>query len=217
MDDLRRDGKDNLAMQALSTLNRNYLPWSGYAMRPSGVVKVLNEMLINQRFSVVECGAGLTTVYIASLMAQVGKGHLYTIEHDADWIEVVRGLLGDLVSFVTMIHAPLVDCELSLEKTLWYDRAIVANIMGDRQIDLLVVDGPPAYDVARQHARYPAAIYFQPNFAENFAIVLDDIERDGEQHILAQWQQQIPGLTVKELPIDGGVAICSSRSGFSVS
>jgi Methyltransferase domain len=219
MDDLLRDGKDSLAMQALAPLSKAYLPWSGYAMRPSGVVKVLNEMVINQRFEVVECGAGLTTFYIAGLIQQQGKGHLYTIEHDPEWIAVVRGLLvqGGLESYVTLIHAPLVDCELSLEGTAWYDRTVIAQVMGDRAIDLLVVDGPPAYDVARQYARYPAAIYFQPQLAKDFAIVLDDIDRPGEQHILAQWQEKIPGLEVKQLKIDGGVAICSSRSGFSVS
>jgi hypothetical protein len=227
MDDLLLDGKDNLAMQALAPLSKAYLPWSGYAMRPSGVVKVLNEMVINQRFEVVECGAGLTTFYIASLIQQQGKGHLYTIEHDPEWLAVVRGLLiqGGLESYVTLIHAPLVGCELSLEGTPWYDRTVIAEVMGDglrptgghRAIDLLVVDGPPAYDLARQYARYPAAIYFQPRFAPDFAIVLDDIDRSGEQHILAQWQEKIPGLEVKQLKIDGGVAICSSRSGFSVS
>jgi Methyltransferase domain len=219
MDDRRRDSKDMLAMQALAPLSQVYLPWSGYAMRPSGVVKILNEMVINQRSRVVECGAGLTTVYIASLLRQQGKGHLYTIEHDAAWIDVVRALLaqGGLASYVTLIHAPLVSCELSLAGADWYDRAVIAGVIADREIDLLVVDGPPAYDEPRQYARYPAALYFQPYFATDFAIVLDDIDRAGEQRILAEWQRLIPGLEVKQLSIDGGVAICSSRSGFSVS
>jgi Methyltransferase domain len=214
-----RDGKDSLAMLALAPLSQTYLPWSGYAMRPSGVVKILNEMVIHQRSTIVECGAGLTTVYIASLLRQRGVGHLYTIEHDAEWIAVVRGLLaqGGLEAYVTLIHAPLVGCELSLDGADWYDRGVIGAAMGDRRIDLLVVDGPPAYDEPRQFARYPAAVYFQPRFAGDFAIVLDDIDRAGEQRILAEWERQMPGLVVQRLAIDGGVAICSSRSGFSVS
>jgi Methyltransferase domain len=214
-----RDGKDSLAMQALAPLSQTYLPWSGYAMRPSGVVKILNEMVINQRSTVVECGAGLTTVYIASLMRQQGKGHLYTIEHDAAWVDVVRGLLaqGGLESYVTLIHAPLVGCALSLEGTDWYDERAIAAVLGDRVIDLLVVDGPPAYDEARRYARYPAAVYFQGQMAADYAIVLDDIDRAGEQHVMAQWEKLLPGLVVQRLAIDGGVAIGSSRSGFSVS
>ncbi len=219
MDDRLRDSKDSLAMQALAPLSQTYLPWSGYAMRPSGVVKILNEMVINQRSLVVECGAGLTTVYIASLMRQQGKGHLYTIEHDAAWVDVVRGLLAQagLESYVTLIHAPLVGCALSLEGTEWYDERAIAAVLGDRLIDLLVVDGPPAYDAARRYARYPAAVYFQGQMAADYAIVLDDIDRAGEQHVLAQWERQLPGLAVQRLVIDGGVAIGSSRSGFSVS
>jgi Methyltransferase domain len=218
MDDRLRDGKDNLAMQALAPFSQTFLPWSTYAMRPSGVVKILNEMVIHQRFSVVECGAGLTTFFIASLMRQQDKGHLYSIEHDAEWIEVVRGLLvaGGLESYVTLVHAPLVACELSLEGTDWYDRAVITQAIGDTKVELLVVDGPPAYDTARRYARYPAAVHFQPHYAENYAVVLDDINREGEQHVIAQWKQKLPGLSVKRLVIDGGVAICSSRSGFSV-
>ncbi len=214
-----RDGKDALAMQALAPLSGTYLPWSGYAMRPSGVVKILNEIVIHQRSTIVECGAGLTTVYIANLLRQRGTGHLYTIEHDAEWLAVVRGLLAQagLESYVTLIHAPLVGCALSLDGADWYDDRAIAAGMGDRSIDLLVVDGPPAYDEPRQYARYPAAMYFQSRFAADFAIVLDDIDRAGEQRILAEWQRLMPGLVVQQWLSDGGVAICSSRSGFSVS
>jgi hypothetical protein len=212
------DGKDNLAMQALAPFSKAYLPWSQYAMRPSGIVKILNEILINQRFTVVECGAGLTTFYIASLMQQQDKGHLYSIEHDAAWLEVVRSLLAvrGLESYVTFIHAPLVDCELSLEGTAWYDRQAIDQAIQNQNIDLLVIDGPPAFDRKRRYARYPAPLYLQSYFAENYTIILDDINREGEQHILQQWQQKFPKLQVQPMLIDGGVAICTNKKGFSI-
>ncbi|MBE9030554.1 class I SAM-dependent methyltransferase [filamentous cyanobacterium LEGE 11480] len=218
MDDRLRDGKDNLALQYLAPLTKGYLPWSRFAMRPSGMVKILNDMVINQRFTVVECGAGLTTVYVASLMRQQDKGHLYSLEHDADWIAVVRDLLVQrgLESYVTFIHAPLVPSDLSLEGADWYDTAAIAPVIADQKIDLLVVDGPPAYDEARRYARYPAAPYFQKNFSDNYAVVLDDINRFGEQHVLTEWRRHIPGLQSKRFVNDGGVAICSNQSGFTV-
>lgn len=53
-------------------------------MRPSGLVAVLNEILINSRTSIVECGGGISTFYIAKLIQENG-GHLYSIEHELSW------------------------------------------------------------------------------------------------------------------------------------
>ena len=64
-------------MQILAPLTTAYQPWSIFAIRPSGLVKVLNEIVINRRRCIVECGGGISTVYIAKLLQQQGQGHLY--------------------------------------------------------------------------------------------------------------------------------------------
>src|ERR1041385_49769 len=79
-----RDRKDMLAMQALGPLSLTYLPWSQAAMRPSGLVAVLNDIVINHRLHIVECGSGISTFYIARLFKQHG-GHIHTIEHYEGW------------------------------------------------------------------------------------------------------------------------------------
>jgi hypothetical protein len=45
--------RDQLAIQVLAPLSSRYLPWSSAAMRPSGVVAVLNEIVLNRRQRVV--------------------------------------------------------------------------------------------------------------------------------------------------------------------
>ncbi len=193
MDDLEkilRNQEDILAMQYLAPLCGEYLPWSGYAMRPSGLVQVLNEIVINQRSKIVECGAGVSTFYIARLLRQKG-GHLYTIEHNLDWMNWVQGELEreSLSHLVTLVYAPLQPTDLSLQNTPWYDTEILRATLGSLQgIDLLLVDGPPAYEESIQYSRYPALPYFLPQFAPDVTVVIDDANREGEREIIKRWE-----------------------------
>jgi len=83
------EDKDILAMQYLAPLSKTYLPWTIASMRPSGLVKVLNDIVVNRRYCIVECGGGVSTYYIASLIKERG-GHLYTIEHDKAWVSILK-------------------------------------------------------------------------------------------------------------------------------
>ena len=65
----------------------------------------------------------------------------------------------------------------------WYDDAVVAAgldaaLQGDL-IDLLLVDGPPAYAVGHGLARYPALPVLRDRLAPGATVVLDDVERPG--------------------------------------
>ncbi len=137
--------KDILAIQYLAPLTKGYIPWSVASMRPSSVVVILNEILLNNKTSILECGCGISTIYSASLLSSLG-GHLYTIEHDKEWANKTMDLLmrQDLASYVTMIHAPLTKTSLSLMGSLWYNEEIIRKQLEDIKIDLLIVDGPPA-------------------------------------------------------------------------
>ena len=44
LDEIVSNQKDLLAANYLAPLSTSYLPWSRYAMRPSGLVQVLNEI-----------------------------------------------------------------------------------------------------------------------------------------------------------------------------
>lgn len=217
--------EDLQATQRLSALVSAYLPWSGFSIRPSGLEKVLNEILFNRCGCVVECGGGLSTVYIAALLRQQQHGHLFTIEHNLEWLELLRGWLQsqELQDYVTLIPAPLTECSLALEQSEWYDTQVIqaafdrhaeANGNTPVMIDLLLVDGPPAYEPSKELSRYPAAPFFQPFFADPVVVVLDDFQRSGEQEILARWETLL-GFRFDGFDLDGGLAIGRPYLSFS--
>lgn len=182
--------EDVLAMQQLLQLSGPYLPWNPYSIRPCHLVAVLNEIFIGNRRQLVECGSGMSTLYIGRLLRQLGAGHLLSIEHDRRW----GGLIADLVrgeklsNYVQVIYAPLKPSPFP-EVTEWYDTSIISETVGESTFDLLLVDGPPAYTADRQYARYPAFPFFRPHLEPNAVVFLDDTERAGELHIIKQWTE----------------------------
>jgi predicted O-methyltransferase YrrM len=217
LDSVSRSSHDAVAMQVLAPLSKTYQPWSTFALRPSGLVKILNEIIINRRRCIVECGGGISTVYIATLLQQQGQGHLYTLEDNLGWIEVLRALLKEqgLSDYVTVIPAPLAACELALENNLWYDLTAFRSQFTTSTIDLLLVDGPPAYDKPRRLSRYPALPALRDLLAPDFAVILDDINRSGEAEIIVKWAAEF-NLTFEKYLYDGDIAIARTQGGYHV-
>ncbi|MCL1467693.1 class I SAM-dependent methyltransferase [Argonema galeatum] len=210
------DRKDILAMQYLAPLSKTYLPWTSSSMRPSALVIVLNDIVINRRTCILECGGGISTFYMARLLKEKG-GHLYTVEHDKEWAEILNWLLKQegLSECVSVIPAPLVKTDLAINENLWYDTKIIGDIISGQKIDLLIVDGPLAYTKELMYARYPAVPYYKNFLATEYTIVLDDINRQGEQEILLKWEKELGILFQKRLA-DGNIGIGSSKRSFKI-
>jgi len=216
--DATRDRKDILAMQALAALAPGYLPWNPAAMRPSAIVAVLNEIVINRRQRVVECGSGISTFYIGRLLHNKG-GHLYTIEHDADWARLLTAELksAGLAGVVTVVVAPLAPTSVGWQgsPTPWYAEDRLQCVKAAGGIDLLIVDGPPAYSADLRYARYPAVPFFKDALAADYAVVLDDINRRGEQEILERWESLL-GIPFQRRFVDGTIGLGRTRRSFTV-
>lgn len=212
------DIHDILAIQALAPLSSSYLPWTISAMRPSGLVAVLNEILVNRRRCVVELGSGISTCYIGRLLRQHG-GRLTTVEHDERWADWLEDFLAgeQLTDVVSIVRAPLVSISPGWpgEETTWYERSRLTDALDGQHIDLLLIDGPPAYRAGREHSRYPALPILAPMFAEDHAIILDDIDRTGEQEIVDVWERDF-GITFQLRPVNGGIGISHSRVALDV-
>ena len=214
----QRELSDLRAMQILSPLERGYVPWNPSAMRPAGLVAVLNEIVVAERGSIVECGGGISTLYIGRLLQQTG-GRLTTIEHDQAWAGRLRSLIEEegLADLVTIIGAPLVRTDLRLNgrPTSWYDPEALAAVGSTLDVDLLVVDGPPAYESRLRHARYPAVPFFRHRLAGDFTIVLDDIGRRGEQEIVSAWEREL-GIEFERRFAQGRIAVGRSGDSYQV-
>jgi len=193
------------------------LTWGAGAMRPDGLAAVCSDVIVSARRRIVELGRGVSTVLLARLLTRrrpPGGWRLAAVEHDAGWVQRVsdeldREGIGD---HVAVLHAPLVPHGLSDGELLWYDEAAVTAgldaALGGDLIDLLVVDGPPAYAPGYGLARYPALPVLQPRLAPGATVVLDDVERPGEQEVVRRWERQI-GLSFRRLPEQAGVAVAT--------
>ena len=204
IDPVRARLSEAAALSELAALPGGYLPWTAAAMSPRGVATVLNSIVIRNRQRVVECGGGVSTVFIARLLAQRG-GHLWTVEHDAAWAAELGRLLTSegLAEVVTIAVAPL--------EQGWYSTGVLDRELPSEGVDLLVVDGPPAID--QPTARYPAGPYFAGRLAHDATIVLDDIGRPGEHEVAERWQREL-GLQFELRPLEGRLAIAHTRPGF---
>lgn len=188
-DEMLLTSRDAVAMSALAPLDGPFLPITSYSMRPSGILTLVNDVVINRRRSIVEFGPGLSTIYLARMLRSLGDGgHITSFDHDAGWLTVLQRQLAleSLTEFVTLVHAPLKPGRWEFGAGEWYDEQVVASRV-PASIDLLIVDGPPAYERARQHARFPALDAVRARLAQACTIALDDGQRSGERAIAERW------------------------------
>jgi predicted O-methyltransferase YrrM len=185
--DARRNGADALALARLAPLSCAPLPWTEFSMRPVAIEAAVSEVLLNARRSIVECGSGNSTVYLARLLSQLGVGHVFSLEHDLRWAALTSSLVEreGLTQWATVVHAPLVNG--------WYDRNVIPIV---EDIDLLVIDGPPANTEELAHARYPALPHFSASLARGSAVLMDDVDRPGEREVLERWAREF-GIAVQ--------------------
>lgn len=170
-----------------------YLPWSSGAMRPAGLVEVCNEIVLSGRHRVVELGSGVSTVLLARLLRTSG-GHLDAVEHDARWAAWVTGQLRceSLQEHAHVTHAPLERSPWAANDLPWYATDAIMHVASGAAIDLLIVDGPPAFEPATALARVPALPALVDRLAPDAVVILDDIARLGEQEVLARWEHETP-------------------------
>lgn len=177
-----------------------YLPWSTGSMRPAAMVAVCNEIVHGRRRTVVECGSGVSTVVLARLLRQLGSaGSVTALEHDAGWAELVSGFLRreGLDGIASVVHAPLGG------EPPWYAAEAVDTL--PVAVDLLVVDGPPAFAPGHGGRRGPALPRLEDRLADGATIVVDDVQRPGEQAVVADWESSTSWRFVTDEP--AGIAV----------
>lgn len=224
---VRKEFGDAAARHALAALTGPYLPWGVGAMRPAGLVEVCNDIVLRERRRIVELGGGVSTVLLARLLAQGCPGsdpdsdpdadrRLITVEHDAVWARWLTGQLDreGLGRFARVVHAPLAPHERAIGGLSWYDAdaleaGLDAALRGD-PIDLLVVDGPPAWARGFELARYPALPVLRDRLAAGATIVLDDVDRAGERRVLRRWAEETGTVFARRSP-HTGIALAGWR------
>lgn len=183
---------DILAEQRLHSICKSFIPQSGSAARSSAILIMANDIILNNRRILVEFGAGSSTLYLGALAAAHNRA-VYSIEHNEEFVEVMRRLVSQLglSNFVQIIHAPLSDNNLVNGSKGWYDHNIVSDALPRQNIDLIFVDGPPAYERLDEQVRYPAVPILADRISDSCIIFLDDIGRRSERSTIARWGAEL--------------------------
>ena len=165
------------------------LTWSTGAITAAGFAAICAELACRDRPSVLECGSGFSTLKLAELTRDRG-GRLVSLEHDELWATRVRSNLAaaGLAETARVTLAPLQRHPLARDGLLWYAEQALRFL--PRRIDLLLVDGPPAFEPETDLSRYPALPALAERLAPDAIVVLDDIDRRGELQVLEAWERE---------------------------
>jgi predicted O-methyltransferase YrrM len=180
-------------------------PMGGWAASADLVGALVDEFLERRPSLVVECGSGVSTLWLATAARQHGvPTRIVALEHDAHYAEQTRALLArhDLSDVAEVRHAPLRVADVEGTDRTWYSVSALQDL---DDIGLLFVDGPPA--AIGEHARYPALPLLQDRLAAKCSIVLDDMIRADEQEVARLWHDQMPDLSRVDLRLEKGATI----------
>lgn len=143
---------------------------------------------------ILELGSGTSTIWLGYLCKSYG-GKLITLDHLSDYLEATKVAISrhDLNDEVEARLAPLEDIECNGQVYSWYSKSSVEDLF---DIDLLVIDGPPA--ATGKNARYPALPEIVARLSSHATVVLDDAHRDEELSIIDEWLEYFPEFRMLE-------------------
>lgn len=174
----------------------------GWAASPDLLLYLYDHVIETEPSIIVELGSGVSTVVIAAALRKIGKGRLYSLDHERKYLEcTLRALTSNSLTDFASVHlAPI------SPRTNWYD--VPEPIASLSSIDVLIVDGPPA--LTAEYARYPALPFFRPRLAEDALVFLDDVVREEETTIAWRWTAD--EMTVEfERDLEKGVGVLRPR------
>ncbi|MBF0695062.1 MAG: class I SAM-dependent methyltransferase [Flavobacterium sp.] len=201
---------DIYAMAILQPLlnNQPYLPFNGGALRPICIAYILNEIIINNRKTILEFGCGLSTIMMARMLKRNNiSATIHSVEHNSTWAGIVQNYLDQegLQNFVTLIHTDLVPFETPVGTVNGYDISKVKTEVNGKRFDLIIVDGPPAYLKTTRHSRFPVLLNINSFVSDDFCVILDDVNREGEQTIINHVRENNKGLKYSTLSKTMGI------------
>jgi predicted O-methyltransferase YrrM len=174
-------------------LDGPYLPFTNSALRPLCLAYILNDITVNSRKTILEFGSGLSTIMIARLIRKNNTGsRLLSVEHDREWAGVIRASLHQegLEDAVSILDAPLQSSSFAVDSNLWYGLDAGSGVFAGASFDMVIIDGPPAYEAAKAMSRYPALPFVHDLLAARSAVFLDDADREGEKAIIRRWENE---------------------------
>ena len=210
-DEVQMELKQHRSLFALYS-SRHPLPIeiNSWAFSPDSYALILEEIARTKPRVIVELGSGTSTLITASWLKE-GETRIISFEHLSDYTELVNERLSlHGVDHVARVHAaPLKPLSLEGETFNWYDADVIRAALGERKIDLLVVDGPVG--AAQWMARFPALPILYPHLSPGAVIIADDTGREDERVMVEKWAETYNDLEPTFFNTEFGMAIIRRR------
>lgn len=146
--------------------------------------RILNDA---QPRNILEMGLGQTTKLTSQYASYFNDVKLTVLESDESWIEKFSRNL-NLSANTQIVNMSEETFEYNGTTNLRFKD--IDKIVGDEKYDLIIIDAPRGFmkvNGANQLLKYPRANVWQlipSNIAEDFIIIIDDYERDGERRTM---------------------------------
>ena len=185
------------------------MPSSGHwALNPTDLLALLHLVERRRPALVVELGSGTSTLWLAYALERIG-GRIVSLDHDPRYAAKTREMLRahGLDAVAEVRDAPLRQITVRDAEFDWYDVSAVTDL---KDIDLLLVDGPPGS--IGPLSRYPALTVLRPRLAPGATVVLDDFGREDERETLRRWVSEDGTLTVEATLIGQHAVLSCARA-----
>jgi predicted O-methyltransferase YrrM len=124
----------------------------------------------------IEFGAGQSTLLMSQLNDRLKKeATITTVEHDLQWANLVKAKVSHNVITADLVPKTIDGHKISHYGGRYFDPSVL--------YDFVLIDGPPAYKKEAAFNRLGALEVIENNLADSFVIVLDDMQREGEQEL----------------------------------
>jgi len=175
-------------------------PTRSWAASPDLLLTIADLVRIRKPRLVVELGSGVSTL----IVAKAGPRKVISIDNSAEFAEKTREMLkAHKVRGVDVRVAPLKAHTSGVD---WYDTAKLKDL---KNIDLLIIDGPPGSK--NPDARKPALKELLNKLSSKAVVVIDDVNRKGEREMAEAFAKALPRHTLTILNHEKGTAVISPK------
>lgn len=209
LDQYRKADQDLQHLADLLRIPMSELPPTGNcAGSPDFLLLIARAVLAERPEVIVEFGPGVSTFVIAKCLEMNGTGRLISFDHSPAFAELTRRQLERRRLSADIRVVPLRPCNSLSHPGVWYHASDLPD-----DIDLIIVDGPPAS--LHPETRGGAGPATFGKLRKGGIVLLDDACRPGERKIVSHWRREYPELEFTYIDTMKGTVV-GRRIGESV-
>jgi len=159
-------------------LEDRYYPLSG-AANHSFLYLLLRTLRELAPHRVLELGAGQTSLLLDAVNATMSQDmDVTTVEHDADWAAHIQRDVSHRVVVAPLAPMTIAGKSIDYYTTGW--------LPADQRFNLVLIDGPAVQAKGARFSRIGCLEFLPVALADDFILIIDDAEREGEAWLVAQ-------------------------------